>query len=100
LPAIDLSLRRAGPDRKVAVALPGLRPWQEESLRVLGAPKRIMRNEGALIAELRRRGFDIVVPGTLPFTEQVRTFRNASLVVGPHGAGLTNIAFCEPGTIV
>jgi hypothetical protein len=167
LPAIDVSLGRKGQDRKVALALPVLRPWQEESLQMLGyagvrrvilddprgqyffnrveyseflrgdgtfrwseashrtfsriraevddtqpadgrklyvartdAPTRIMRNEGALIAELRRHGFDIVVPGTLSLNEQVRTFRNASLVVGPHGAGMTNIAFCEPGTIV
>ena len=36
LPAIDASLRREGQDRKVAVALPVLRPWQEASLRALG----------------------------------------------------------------
>ena len=40
------------------------------------------------------------MPSTLSLNEQVRTFRNARLVVGAHGAGLTNIAFCEPGAIV
>jgi capsular polysaccharide biosynthesis protein len=64
------------------------------------AEHRKMRNEDALIAELAQRGFEIVVPGSLGFAEQVALFRGASLVVGPHGAGMTNIAFCEPGTIV
>lgn len=63
-------------------------------------PRRRMRNESALLEEMRRRGFEIVVPGVLPVAQQIRIFREASLVVGPHGAGLTNIVFCEPGTIV
>jgi capsular polysaccharide biosynthesis protein len=64
------------------------------------AEHRKMRNEDALIAELARRGFEIIVPGSLSFAEQVALFRGASVVVGPHGAGMTNIVFCEPGTIV
>ena len=59
-----------------------------------------MRNEDALLDAMRHRGFEIVVPGALTLTEQIRVFREASVVVGPHGAGLTNIVFCEPGTIV
>jgi hypothetical protein len=59
-----------------------------------------MRNEDALIAELERRGFKIVAPGSLSFTEQARLFRGADLVIGSHGAGMTNIAFCEPGAFV
>ncbi|MFL5287064.1 MAG: glycosyltransferase family 61 protein [Rhodopila sp.] len=62
--------------------------------------RRQMRNEPALIGEMRRRGYEIVVPASLSFTEQVRLFRSASIVVGAHGAGLTNIIFCEPGTVV
>jgi capsular polysaccharide biosynthesis protein len=64
------------------------------------AEHRKMRNEDALIAELVKRGFEIVVPGSLSFADQVRLFRGASLVVGPHGAGMTNIVFCEAGTVV
>ena len=63
-------------------------------------PRRRLRNETALLDVVHDRGFEIVVPGTLTLTEQIRVFREASLVVGPHGAGLTNIVFCEPGTIV
>ena len=59
-----------------------------------------MRNEDALMAELERRGFKIVVPGLLKFAEQARLFRGAKLVIGAHGAGMTNIVFCEPGAAV
>jgi capsular polysaccharide biosynthesis protein len=64
------------------------------------APRRVMRNEGSIVAELQQRGFEIVTPDILSLAEQVRLFRDASLIVGPHGAGMTNIVFCEPGTIV
>ena len=37
---------------------------------------------------------------TLSFSEQIRLFRDANLVVGAHGAGLTNLLFCQPGTKV
>jgi len=62
--------------------------------------RRPLVNESAVIDELRRRGFEILEPGSLSIRDQIRTFREASLVVGPHGAGMTNIVFCEPGTIV
>lgn len=64
------------------------------------ATGRRMRNEAAVIEASRRRGFDIVVPGELSLAEQIRLFRGANLVFGPHGAGMTNIVFCEPGAIV
>lgn len=32
--------------------------------------------------------------------EQIKTFSKAKFIVGPHGAGLTNLAFCNPGTKV
>jgi hypothetical protein len=33
-------------------------------------------------------------------TETMRVFRQAVMVVAPHGAGLSNLIFTEPGTIV
>jgi capsular polysaccharide biosynthesis protein len=49
---------------------------------------------------LAARDFEAVVLGAMPFAEQVRLFQEASHVVGVHGAGLTNIVFCRPGTQV
>jgi hypothetical protein len=64
------------------------------------ATRRPLLNEAELIDLLERRGVSIIVPGTLPLTRQIALFRRARLVIGPHGAGLTNIAFCEPGSHV
>ncbi len=49
---------------------------------------------------LREQGVRIVVPGALSLGEQIDLFRAARAVIGPHGAGLSNVAFCEPGTIL
>ena len=60
--------------------------------------QRIMENEGELEERLSREGFEIIVASTLSFTDQVRLFAEANLIVAPHGAGLTNIGFADPGT--
>jgi capsular polysaccharide biosynthesis protein len=52
--------------------------------------------EADLVHALSRRGFSIVAPADMSLPEQIATFRAARLVVGPHGAGLANISFCQP----
>jgi hypothetical protein len=59
---------------------------------------RVAVNEDALSAMLQRQGVRIIVPGALPVREQLAIFRAARLVIGPHGAGLSNLMGCEPGT--
>ncbi len=61
---------------------------------------RRVENEAALLAALAPLGFEIVDPGAMAPTAQVRTFAEAECVVGPHGAGLTNLAFAPPGAVV
>jgi hypothetical protein len=61
------------------------------------ATRRVLRNEDALMALLQRQGVRVVVPGALPVAAQLALFRRARLVIGPHGAGLSNIIACEPG---
>jgi capsular polysaccharide biosynthesis protein len=56
--------------------------------------------EPELVPELVRRGFTVVDPGTFSVQEQINLFAGAEIVVAPHGAGLTNIAFSAPGTAV
>lgn len=34
------------------------------------------------------------------FEETIRIFQNAKLIIGPHGAGFSNILFAKPGTFV
>jgi capsular polysaccharide biosynthesis protein len=42
-------------------------------------------------------GFTVVEPGLLPFEQQVQLFARARVVVGAHGAGLTNTLWSPPG---
>ena len=57
-------------------------------------------NEEEIIAALREQGFAIVRLESLSFLEQVALFAGAKMVISPHGSGLTNIVFCQPGTKV
>jgi len=61
-----------------------------------GSPMRSLPNEDELIAVLRKRGFTSVRLETLSVAEQILLFRGATFVVGLHGAGLANIAYCQP----
>lgn len=49
---------------------------------------------------LVERGFVFVEPEKLTFLQQVKLFKNAKIIVGATGAGLSNAIFCMPGTHV
>ena len=57
-------------------------------------------NEHELFNYLKNMGFEIVYPEQMEVDEQVATFANADIVLGQHGAGLTNLCFCKPSTKV
>jgi len=57
-------------------------------------------NEKDLLRSLEPLGFERIRLEALPLLEQVSLFQQAECVVGPHGAGLTNLMFCRPGTQV
>jgi capsular polysaccharide biosynthesis protein len=61
---------------------------------------RILANEEEILPALMEMGFQVFRLEEMPFDEQVRVFRNAEIVVGPHGAGFTNLIFSKPGTHV
>lgn len=63
----------------------------------LDADQRRMANEPELCAMLASRGFRIVTAGALPVAEQAALFRNAGLIVAPHGAALTNLFYARDG---
>lgn len=57
--------------------------------------------EELLEAYLQDLGFKIVLPDDLrDVTANAKLFQSAQTVIGPHGAGLANLVFCEPGTYV
>jgi capsular polysaccharide biosynthesis protein len=57
-------------------------------------------NEPELIELLRDEGVHIAAAGALDFSEQVNLFRCARVVIGLHGAGLSNLVFCQEGTLL
>jgi len=61
---------------------------------------RSVRNREEVHTCVRARGFRIVEPSTLGFANQVQLFSQARVIVGPHGAGLTNALFAENAEVV
>jgi hypothetical protein len=54
-------------------------------------------NEREIQTVLGSRGFETVRLEELSVREQAALFASAEVVVGPHGAGFTNLVFCQPG---
>lgn len=59
------------------------------------AGRRRVLNENAVVKCLAIHGFDVVHAERLSLEEQVALFRNVEWIVGPHGAGLTNMLFSD-----
>jgi hypothetical protein len=73
------------PHRKIVV----LRP---------GAKTRKLLNSDELLLKLK--GWETVALENMTIKKQMKTFAEASHVVAAHGAGLTNLLWCQPGTKV
>jgi capsular polysaccharide biosynthesis protein len=61
------------------------------------ASHRRLLNEDECAAALRDLGVELLVTDAMSLSEEVALFRSAELVVGAHGAGLTNIVFAPEG---
>lgn len=64
------------------------------------ATNRRMPNEAELAEALTLHGFARVQPERLPVAQQIELFAQADMVMGFLGAGLANVAWCQPGTLV
>ncbi|MDF2856112.1 MAG: capsular polysaccharide biosynthesis protein [Neobacillus sp.] len=64
------------------------------------AHHRKVLNEKEVYTVLKKYGFKMVKLSTLSFVEKIELFNSAEVIVSPHGAGLTNLVFCNPGTKV
>ncbi|MBE9143888.1 tetratricopeptide repeat protein [Planktothrix mougeotii] len=64
------------------------------------AKYRQILNESDVIAYLSEWGVVPVELETLSVEEQARLFAHAKVIIAPHGAGLTNLMFCRPETLV
>ena len=57
-------------------------------------------NQSSLDIWLKKNSFGIYTPEKLSQEKQIYLFKNASIILGAHGAALTNIIFCKPGAKV
>lgn len=64
------------------------------------APIRFTTNETELLVLLKKYNFECVVLSEMTVAEQIQTFSNAEFIISNHGAGLTNLAFCQADTKV
>jgi len=67
--------------------------------RGAGAERRVL-NEDILIQSLRKNGFEIIEPDQLSIDEQVKLMQQSKMVVGVHGAALSNLLFSPDHTTV
>lgn len=61
---------------------------------------RKVSNENEVMNLLGEHGYERVELSKLSFVEQASLFHSAETIVSVHGAGLTNIIFCQPETTV
>ncbi len=71
--------------------------------RVFISRRRSLRTspqEVELVEKLNKHGFKEVFAEDYNISEQATIFNSADIIVGFHGAGLTNIHFCRPNTTI
>ena len=74
-----------------------------QNSQVIGAPEQVyISREDAMERRIVNENeiplkYKKVVCSSLTFTQQVRAFSNAKVIVGPHGAGMTNMIWAPPG---
>ncbi len=64
------------------------------------AASRRIANEAEIATLLQKHGFEVVECARMSVPEQIAAFADAAIVVGAHGAGLTNLLFSRAGTHV
>ena len=64
------------------------------------ARNRRVINEAEVKAEVTSLGFEVVSLSNVPVLRQVELFSEASIIVGPHGAGFTNAVFCPLNAVL
>lgn len=60
--------------------------------------RRILINEDQIYEVLKEFGFEIIEDKPRTIKEQMHLYRNAAIIIGPHGASFSNILWCRPQT--
>jgi capsular polysaccharide biosynthesis protein len=75
-------------------------PQRDLKLYITRRTMRRVSEESLVPRFMRHHGFSTHMLEDLSFDEQITLFSQAEFVVAPHGAGLANLLFCQPGTKV
>lgn len=85
-------------------SISGCEKWSGGKRRIYltrndGGRRRII-NENEITPLLEHYGFEYIAPATLSVEQQIRLFAEAEVIIGPHGAALSNLVYANPGTRV
>lgn len=73
-------------------------PYSGQRIYISRKGRRVIENEPELIALLKEFDFTIIEDKERTVREQIEIYRNASFIMGPHGASFSNIIWSRPGT--
>jgi capsular polysaccharide biosynthesis protein len=87
--------------KRIAALYAGLRsPRNRRLLVVRKGSTRKIQNIEQLQAFLSQYHFETVYLEGMSVRDQILLFQSAEFIISPHGAGLANLLFCEPGAKV
>jgi len=77
-------------------------PYKDDAIYISRSDvkNRKIENEDAIIEIMKENGVKILSLTGLSMRDQIHLFRDAKLIISTHGAGLSNLVFCRPGTLV
>lgn len=85
---------------RAAAPAPAGPPWRRVFISRARSRGRRLLDEEAIWPMLRHAGFERTFMEDLDFDGQVRLMQETAVLLAPHGAGLTNMLFCQPGAQV
>jgi len=87
--------------QRISALYRGVRSPRDRRLLVARkGPTRTIHNIEQVQTLLSRYDFKTVYLEGMSMREQILLFQSAEFIISPHGAGLANLLFCEPGTKV
>ena len=99
----DMSDALVSPFVKTETAKEAVARAPEASVTLAAKPSRFIPVSryglrAKLIEMLTRYGFEVYTMSSLSMREKAQLLSSARIIVGPHGSGSVNFAFCKPGT--